>query len=178
MKFVVLDLEMCQPSKKIFQIGAVEVDPLKGKLGNKYVSFANPGELPDEEICELCNVTPDIVQKARPLKEVLEEFWVWFSKQSVGNKLCAWGNDCHTIIKQSCDYRCNFDWPKSFDFKAMNQMFRVCSGLPYKGGLKTCMEDMGLAFTGVPHDALVDAENTALLMIEVFQTLSKGLGYE
>ena len=92
MKIVSVDLELCQPSNSIIQIGSVHYDLKRKQKIDVFNEIANPGELPSEEITNLTGITKEAVAAARPLNEVLTSFWDWVKGRQVTNKsLITWG---------------------------------------------------------------------------------------
>lgn len=167
MKLVVCDLEMNQPSGRIIQIGAVQLDCRTGKISDPFDRIVHPkfwgdGEkLLSPEIVELTGITQERLDaEGLPLAHVLHEFWAY-----VGSKpMAAWGRDVWLLIEASRTLGVAHKIPRALDVKSLGEILRCIYPGKTKGGLKSTMEAFGMQFQGRQHDAVRDARNTARLI--------------
>lgn len=178
MRIIVMDLEMNQPSNKIIDIGAVFVDLKQKKIVSIFDELCNPGELPSDflmrngmTVTELTGISPEMVSAARSLKEVLIDFWAFVEKCNCGAFVTAWGRDVSEIIEQSNELSVAMPRVNEFDLKKFTSFFRSAKGIKGKGGLHNAIEAFGLTFQGKAHRGLADSENTAFLMMKLFNQL-------
>jgi DNA polymerase III epsilon subunit-like protein len=170
MNFVVLDLELTQnpgSTPKIIQIGAAKMNSRNGCVQSVFSEICNPGELPDAFITELTGITAEAVRDAKPLIEVVEAFWAWFSSQQVGGLIYQWGRgDTDQLLRASLALGVA-PHPKlqSFDLKQFAGPFRQAKNKSTRGGLKNTMSVFGLEFHGRQHDALNDAKAAGELFV-------------
>ena len=78
--------------------------------------------------------------------------------------MATWGTD-YWLLKET--YRAEstpFPWKNFLNVKEMATYLRAALPGKQRGGLKSAIEAFGLTFQGEPHRALIDAENTAMLM--------------
>jgi len=183
MRVIVLDLEMCQPSNAILQVGAVLANCKTKQIESSFNMICNPGELPSEEITKLTGITPEQVSKAESLYECLVSFWEWVDKSKCGGRVWAWGSDVYQI--KTASVANNVRIPeniKGFDIKEMGGFFR--SAIPQarqSGGLVSTLELFGMKFDesfGRQHDAYADSFNTAQLLFRFFHIINKHLVIE
>lgn len=178
MKIIVLDLEMNQPSKKIIQIGAVEVQLPEGKITPFFSEIVNPGELPSAYISQLTGITTKDVKNARPLSEGLQEFWAKIQTLEKPYSLAAWGLDCPKIVKDSKKLGIK-GIPKdltSYDIRSICGIHTLLEGRKAKSrGLANVAK-----FYGIPldnhHNAYEDALATAKIVVKCFAAI-QDLGY-
>ena len=83
-----------------------------------------------------------------------------------------WGaGDQNAILKElPKDYKWGFG-RSSFNVKHLFQLWAEVNGINPSGGLKKSMNKIGLKFKGSAHNALVDAENTAMVFLELSKRL-------
>ena len=170
MNFVVLDLELTQnlgTTPKIIQIGAAKMNSITGRVHSTFSELCNPGEVPDAFITELTGITAEAISGAKPIKEVLKAFWVWFDNQQVGGLIYQWGRgDTHDLASASKAAAVSIH-PKtrSFDLKQFASPFRQAKKQSTAGGIKSTMSLFGLEFHGRQHDALNDAKAAGELFV-------------
>ncbi len=176
MNIVSVDLELTQNpghTPKIIQIGAVKMNTSSDKVLGGFNEITNPGELPDAFITELTGITPEQVAAARPLAEVLGDFWSWHAAQQVGWAIYQWGRgDLEALIAASTEL--NVPYPKrinDFNIKHFTGPFKIAKGVPIKGGLAKSMASFGLEFIGREHNAYDDAYNTGRLFCHLVTKL-------
>lgn len=178
MKIIVVDLENCQPSGKIIQIGASVWDLKRGIELGKFDMYANPQELPSQYITDLTGITQENIASAYSLAVVLSCFWNWCEKQNCGMQLGAWGGDVYELIEAS---KAEGIWhgrkfPKVLNIKEYSKVVRAALPQSKKsGGLRNSMEVMGLTFEGLQHRAYIDAWNTGKLLNHYYQLNKLGI---
>lgn len=187
MKIIVLDLEMNQPSNKIIEIGAVLVDVKLKKILSEFSELCNPGELPSLEyklggginITELTGITPEMVSSADEASVVHDRFWRWVDACQCGGMLAGWGGDVWELAGQSKAMGVSLSSKiRSHDLKAFASFFRLAKGGKQRGGLANTLTMFDLPFEGVAHRALIDAKNTAILLLHLFEKLEKFFAIE
>lgn len=174
MNLMVFDLEMCQPSDAIIQIGAVLLDLQKGQIEETFDRTTNPGELPDRDIVELTGISRREVEKAEPLDVAAQAFWSTFHQSPVGDKLAAWGSvDFDCIWNQSPNPPPRRS-VRTFDLKALVGFLRSVKGQSASRGmsLRSVVEDLGIQFDGSQHNALTDAKAEAEVILEYHREFS------
>lgn len=178
---IIIDLEMNQPSNKIIDIGAYLVDLKRKSFLSKFDSLCNPGELPSDyilqnglTITQLTGITPEMVASAEASNVVHDRFWRWVEECKVGGVIGAWGGDIQVIKRESTELGVTVI-PKiqDYDLKKLTSFFRAARGGKTKGGLSNSMDLFSVKKHGPAHRALIDAENTSLLMFELFSKLQK-----
>jgi DNA polymerase III epsilon subunit-like protein len=173
-KYVVLDLEMCNVSKKarqgafksgkeLIQIGAVELDE-NYNVTRSFQSFVKPefGAL-DPFIENLTGIKPENLENAPSTDRALREFYEWLDDSST---LVTW-SDCDVIQIDDELYYKEIDIPGLYDYideyvdcqYLFGEMFHVSKQYNLKDALTIANVEYDLNL----HNALVDAMNTALL---------------
>lgn len=162
MKIISVDLEMNQPSGALIQIGAVRMDLTTGVIEEEFMVHVNPCEQLSEEIKELTAITQEQVDAGLEVAEAVNWFWAFAGKKTV----CSWGRDAEelydfgqTLAGVKVPHRLT-----KIDLKQVSSLLRCAyPSNKRRGGLQSAVGLFGLQFQGRPHDALVDARNTALL---------------
>jgi inhibitor of KinA sporulation pathway (predicted exonuclease) len=83
------------------------------------------------------------------------------------SRSCSWGDDGDCIARELA----TLGKEHSFNFVNLGQLFTLTMGLKRAVSVEDALKIMGLTFQGRPHDALVDAENTALLHIAMMRRM-------
>jgi inhibitor of KinA sporulation pathway (predicted exonuclease) len=154
-------------TSEIIQIGIVEVDTLKLEITRKAMRYVRPLKSKVSPYCtELTGITQRQVDKqGTNLVEVMNSITNEFGPK---NKTCfAWGED-GDCLAQGMDV---YGGRHNFNFVNLGQLFTLTMGLKRAVSVEDALKIMGLAFKGRPHDALVDAENTALLHIAMMRRM-------
>lgn len=179
MKAYVLDLEMNQPSEAIIQIGLVTVDLTTRLITDSLSVHVNPHEPLSQEISELTGITQDDLDRGIELDDALGMVW-----DRVRNGVqVAWGRDWH-LLRMSAAMLSGRAPPirwRVVDLKGVAQI--LGQTLPNSSrkkvrGLRSTLEAFGLEFVGRQHDALVDARNTANLMVRMMGMVDLATGVE
>ena len=170
MNLLSLDLELNQPSQNIIEIGCCVFNPKTGIILEDFVRYIKINEPLNPDITTLTRITEDdLQQKGVSLWEAYQELVILKKKYQLHKQIVQWGDGDVRCLKnqifaantnlQEGWWKFGFRW---FDTKTLSQAFKMSREQPIKGGLQASMEDFGLNFEGVAHDALVDARNTAV----------------
>lgn len=174
MRIMALDCEFNQPSQTLIQIGAVIGDLKTGKIVAEFSRIIKTEELIDPRIVELTGITQEMVNDGTSLLSAYKEL-AEFRKQNKANKqVVTWGDgDLRQIkvqVQKVIDKPPNEWWDLGFRFydaKTIFQAFRLANWKPTKGGLAKAMENIGLIFEGIQHNALYDAKNTFIIFYKL-----------
>lgn len=176
MKYIVLDLEMQQPSGAIIEIGAVCVDLKTGAQVSTFSELVNIHEELNPRIVELTGIESADLTKAGELTDVLIRFWQWVEKSGVKN-ISSWGTDYYQLVEESKALKVIYPNKLRFlNLKEFASVFRSCyPNAKQKGGLKITMELFGLDFQGRQHRGLIDSIQTARLLVLLKENMRKFL---
>lgn len=186
-KIMVLDCEFNQPSRKTIQIGAAIYDVRSAACYGSLDLYVNPGEPITPEITDLTGITDRDVANAPNIVEAWQELKYFHAKHKVFKNPLVWGsgvrNDSialHEEFKKASwpfkegDQENFMGW-RVLDAKTLFQSLMLFENRGYAGGLKDCMERVGLKFEGEKHRALVDAKNTFTLWYYLTRLMHDGL---
>jgi inhibitor of KinA sporulation pathway (predicted exonuclease) len=170
---------MAQPSKALIQLAGVCIDLTSEKTLAVFDQFANPNEPLTEFITELTGIKQHEVDGAQQCSEVLTNFWKWTDDMGCKN-ICSWGTDHFYIIEESKKNQVRYpDKMRFLNLKEMATLLRTAfSQSKQTGGLKKTMELFDIKFEGRAHNALIDAQNTASLMLFFRNSFKKFLKIE
>lgn len=166
MKVLVIDLELtcwaekCELIPEIIQIGLVEVNTKTKEIGRKKDMFVVPEKTEMSQYCmDLTGITKKQVYKQGltydKAIEILE------TKFGFNNKLViAWGRD-DKAFRNGIDQYMN-----------LSHLYSMINGTDEKFKLEEALKREGLVFEGKPHNALIDAENTAKLFIHLLNKIT------
>ena len=181
MRLISVDLEMCQPSNKIIQIGAVCFEPDSGKQVGIFNILINPGEEISPFITELTGISNDHILNSSNIVEAASMFTKFKEDHAINSIGVVWGsalsNDIRQIYEESATVR-----PFSLrviDVKAVYQMLANTSNaeMRAKVGLGKALKNVGLDWDdkyGPPHNALADAYNTYRIYMRLSKCLKHG----
>ncbi len=188
MRFISVDLEANQPTDKIIQIGAAAFDT-DSKTPYKPVDTFNLYVDPEEEInwdynlrggltlIELLgnNFKTNWEKSSVPKNVAFESFWKWCKEANCGKKFVQWGRaDMWELMKQSKDSGVFYPSRiQEINLKRLYQFFYQ-PGLKLNkspGGLEKACKEMGIDFEGRAHDALVDAINTGMISVSMYEVI-------
>jgi len=172
LNYIVYDLEatcwMGRPPKghnEVIEIGAVKLNQLGEVLGT-FSKFVKPTINPRlSGFCKkLTSIKQDDVNRAHTFPRVIEEFKEWIDIYE-DYSLCSWGAYDKTFFMNDCKlHRLETDWlDRAINIKG--QYARMI-GDEKHNGLKNTLKREGFEFTGIPHRAISDAENTAKIFIK------------
>lgn len=184
MKAIVVDLELTQnPGEKptIIQIGACLINSKSHQIQGIFDEITNGGSEPNEFITQLTRITVEQVQAARPLRDVLIDFWKWVEEAGVGGSLFDWGGgDVRALREASRELNVEVPRLHALDLKEMSKLFRQAKNAKAKGGLANTLSLFGMEFykSELQHNALYDAVNTSFLLFRFEEIISFGIGVE
>lgn len=174
-KVISIDLELNQPSRKIIQLGYVIGNVQKGTILLERSLIINPheqlGMLSDKNmhITELTGINQEMVDNGIELSEAYKIMCEDIKKHNPTSTPVQWGmGDSECIMEEL-----NLNWDtfvfrkRTFDVKALYQVYRLFTNQGVAAGLETAMNSLGMNFLGRPHDALADAKNTFLIFLEL-----------
>ena len=172
---VALDLEMNQPSGRIFQVGAAVGDLRSGQLLGRFSVYVNPLEPLEPRIQDLCGVTDEVVRLAGTLDEAYEGLRLWMAPYAEKRQLnpLTWGGDDAQTLQEQLGAPGN-GWPfgrRWVDVKTVFVAWQHANEQQGQGGLATSMKKVGLVFEGRKHDAADDAVNTFRMYHRLLQRI-------
>lgn len=153
--------------QETIEIGAFEVDAY-GQVGSAFSRLIKP--LLHPQLSHFCRRLTQIdqpdINRARDFSRVIAAFQDWIDVHGEPYVLSAWGRFDEQQLRRDCQLHGLDDrWlGPSIDLKAQ---YREIRGLPKKRGLASAVRHEGFEWTGEPHRALDDAENT----VKVFRKL-------
>ncbi len=164
-KVLIIDLELTcwdiptNDIPEIIQIGIVEVDIVERKITREREMFVKPQLTEISDFCtELTGITKKQVYKQG--LEYSKAMDILNTKFGFANKLIiGWGRD-DLAFKDGVDQYMNL----SYLYSMINQTTT-------KFKLEDALKNENLVFEGKAHNALVDARNTAVLFLKLFDKL-------
>lgn len=175
-KNVVVDFEFCKVNKKqrsltgthlyqeIIEFGAIMLDENMNIIG-KFQKFVKPqyGTV-SAFISNLTGIAPDMLEEEQPFNKVLTEFLQWIGNTDF--QIASWSmSDYRQLYEEICDKCADEDYSYIFDgWMDIQREFGDRIGYKAALSLENAMSAIDERFEGKAHDALVDAENTALLV--------------
>jgi inhibitor of KinA sporulation pathway (predicted exonuclease) len=168
-KVLCLDLELTCGGKKdthkIIQISIVEIDTRELVITRESMHYIRPyGDYHVDWYCrKLTGIDDEIIKKeGKYLHEALNSL----KHMGYVNKLTLeWGSD-HKPLTRICKDNCiNYE----FKFLDLGTLFKQLAKLKDPISVANALKMLGLEFEGKPHDALVDARNTARIYIELIR---------
>ena len=155
---------------EVIEIGAVKVNPL-GEVLDTFSRFVIPTVNPRlSGFCKkLTSIKQDDVNRAKHFPKVIEEFKEWIDIDE-DYCLCSWGKYDKTFFANDCNlHKMKLDWLiHHIDIKGQ---YANMIGEEKHNGLKNTLKREGFEFTGIPHRAISDAENTAKIFIKYIDKL-------
>lgn len=172
MNYIVYDLEatcwMGRPPKghnEVIEIGAVKLNQLGEVLG-VFSKFVKPSVNPKlSGFCKrLTSISQENVDRAKHFPRVIEEFKDWIDIYE-DYSLCSWGKYDKTFFMNDCNlHNLETDWLENHI--NLKGQYAQMIGDEKHNGLKNTLKREGFEFTGIPHRAISDAENTAKIFIK------------
>lgn len=172
-RFVALDLEFNQPSRKLIQVGlSIGSRDQREDEYRQYQWLVNPGESISPEITALTGISDSDVATGLGLAEMA--FAVVDTLAREGAYLpnpVVWGEGDSPALReafQSAGVPYPFGY-RSIDIKGWHAYLALTKGESPRGALRETMRRYGLAFIGLPHRADVDAFNTLRFFFHLLQ---------
>lgn len=171
MRFLALDLEMNQPSRKIIEIGAVIGEG--GKILDTFQCYVNPGEVVSPYIESLCGVTNELIcLKGVTLSDAYDRLVLFSGSYGPFMNPVTWGGgDSLALLSQLPPGTKNIFGRRWIDVKTLHIAKRFANNEPIQGGLSKALIRHGLKFEGRKHCALDDAKNTYRLFHKILEEL-------
>ena len=172
---VVFDLE--SEGANIIEIGAVRF-LRNGTVEDSFQSFVNVNIPLSEHIKKLTNIKDSDLEKAPSFKQAMEEFYKWSIQKSKNVILCSWGSGDVRELRAECSIR-GIEFP--FRNKALDAgsifiwMSTMLGGEKGSDSLTSAIQRRDMKFLGIPHSALADATNTALLLQDLWKQYDSNL---
>ena len=167
MKYIVFDLEATcweydNPGlvQETIEIGAVKVNRY-GEIEDTFSRFIQPIIHPYlSPFClKLTNIDQSIINGAEKFNRVVEDFQNWIDIYDGEYQLCSWGKfDKTQLIQDSELHRLEHDWLAPH--VNMKKQYARIKGFNKPIGLRAAVKRERFEFTGTPHRAIADAENT------------------
>ena len=175
MNYIVFDLELtcwagdrAGRTQEIIEIGAYKISPY-GTLKSKFSKFVKPLQYPSlSPYCtQLTNISQDMINQAKPFKNVFEDFYEWAEFDLEPYQLIAWGDKDLQYLSAECKAnKLETDWLKPYnDLKTQYQKIKK---LYEPKGLKHAIESEGFEFEGIQHRAIDDAYNLGRIFMKYF----------
>lgn len=181
-EILVIDFETTddEENRHIIEIGAVLLDR-KLELVDEFSSLVHPGGPVSDFVLNLTGIDYNDLLSAPTLGTVCEQWETWLRKHVPNPKrvrLAAWGNYFDVNVLRSEYKRLARPYPWSgtaLDVKTLAFAWATLSGRRTdRLKLETVCNELGLPEQGRWHRALSDAKATALVLVEVLGSLSKG----
>lgn len=168
--------EGIQEHNNIIQIGAVYLKRTpehRYELTDRFSTLVKPvGEMITPFITELTGISNFDVEEAPSFREAGAMFRNWASTH--GNlkrmRLCAWGTHFDLPLLRSGYEKNGMEYPfvgGGYDIKSWAILWLMLRNHSETFGIDQAMKAMNLTPVGKLHDALADAENTALIALKV-----------
>lgn len=172
---IVIDFEFCKVSKKqrsmagtqlhqeIIEFGAVMLDDHMNVI-ERFRKFVKPqyGTV-SPFISDLTGITSETLENQMYFPEVMAAFVHWIGDSDF--QMASWSmNDYRQLSEEILD-KCEEDYSYIFDaWRDIQKEYADRIGFDGVLSLKNAMSSIDENFEGKAHDALADAENTALLV--------------
>lgn len=150
---------------EIIEIGAVKLNPL-GEVLDTFSKFVKPTVNPKlSGFCKrLTSIKQTDVDRARTFPRVIEEFKDWVNLDE-DYCLCSWGKYDKNFFLNDCRlHKLETEWIENH--VNLKGQYADMIGDDKHNGLKNTLKREGFEFTGIPHRAISDAENTAKIFIK------------
>ena len=177
MNILALDLEMCQPSGTIIQVGAAIGSLKTGKVIDTFSRIVNPHEVVSPFITELTGITQEQANNGTSLIGAYKELVEWKTKHKARKQIVTWGNGDHYVLKKQLGLHVDSEgWAlghRFYDTKTLFQAIMTAKNKKTKMGLAGALAYYGIQFEGRAHDAKFDAANTFALFYKIIKQLEK-----
>lgn len=172
--YLVLDLEMNQPSKTIIQVGIAVGNVFTGELLLHEAMNIHCAEILNPDIIALTGISQTDVTKGIQLQTAYERMIAVASQYDVFINPITWGGGDSETLRQQLnmnDQRWLFG-RRWIDAKTVYIAWRTAQLQEVQGGLAKAMTKLGLAFKGRKHNAGDDAANTFRIYHRLLQEFS------
>jgi inhibitor of KinA sporulation pathway (predicted exonuclease) len=186
--FLVLDLELNQPSNKIIEIGIVIADIYRKEIMHKESIYVKIDEPLNPYIIDLTGITEEILESqgvdlltaAKRIRAIQDEFkpfinpvtWGQGDKKALEEQVRAQLND-YEENKEFNDALKIQMGRREVDVKTLYVAYRLANKQRPQGGLAKALRHMNQNFKGKKHSARDDAENTYYMFLEMLKFFDK-----
>lgn len=155
--------------QEVIEIGAVAMDLTDLKITLEASYYVRPRRWDISQKCTwLTGITKEDIRSAPPFDEVIAKFTSIFDPRG---RLCGtWGNDA-ALIEEAC---------RAVGLKSplrnivdIGHLFQRAFLLKQQMSLQGAANFLGIEFDGVPHSALADARNTALIHAAIIRRMRR-----
>ncbi len=154
---------------EIIELGIVEMDLTSLTLRRERSYFVRPKRWEISPRCtKLTGITSEDIRTAKTFPEVLAKVVKEFSPSTA--LCCTWGDDARLIAAACQSHGLGMPLRRVLDLAPFFQSLFL---LKQMASLHNAVSKLGLTFDGVPHGALPDARNTALLHAEVIRRMRR-----
>lgn len=161
-----LDKEYQQAHSEILEIGIVSLDLYTRTITDKATYLIQTKSKVSDYCTSLTNITQEMVDKdGMSLQKASKLIRTRF--KTTNKAWAGWGDD-YNHLKEDCENK-NAVFPFSDNYHNVGQFYCWKMGLKRGIKLEKAMLSLGLSFEGIPHRALIDAENTASLFLKIFE---------
>lgn len=177
--YMSLDLELCQPSNAICQIGAVVGNIKTGEILAKLSVVVDPGEVISPYIEKLTGVTNERVAKEGvSLQCAYEQLQLCHREYGCEMNPLTWGGgDTETLRNQlGLDQESWLFGRRWIDVKTVFISYCIANDLDKRSGLSKSLGRLGMKFEGRKHDAMSDAMNTFYIFRKLLTHMRKSDG--
>jgi len=170
-----IDLEMCQPSQKIIQIGYCIFSIKTGEIKLSKSLYVNPHEEITEYINKLTGITQAQVESGYELKDAYQILKADHEANSDLMNAVQWGSGDTALLEKQLGIEegMGIFGRRCIDVKTLVVAYKMSRGQHIQGGLGNTMKKFKIASAGKHHDALVDAINTAKVYLHILKELKK-----
>lgn len=151
--------------QETIEIGAVKCN-YYGEVLGQFSRFIKPKINPELSLfCrQLTHIRQSDIDIADSFESVIHDFMDWIDVYDEDYMLCSWGSFDKKQLKLECDiYDIEEDWLEQH-INLKNQ-YREILKLRQAKGLSKALKAEGIEFTGTPHRAISDAQNTAKIFM-------------
>ena len=176
-----IDLEMCQPSGVICEVGYTIGDPKTGEILLSKGLIVNPHEQLSEFIIKLTSITQDMADEGQELIDAYKELLKDCETFDVHRQPVTWGSGDLRVLKEQIKAKDpsllitdKTRWAFGYtEMNIKNIVQAVLNAKQYKsqGGLAKSLGKFDLSFKGTKHRAVDDSLNTFLLYHELLKRL-------
>lgn len=183
MRYIVVDLEMNRMDKKykeerqicnmeIIEIGAVMLDDSFREIAH-YKTYVKPqfSESIGAFYEKLTGITTAMVEDAPVFEDAIRDFLAWCKADGTEVQICTWSDTDYSQVAHEMKLK-NYEPTKDEkevlrDWYDFQKEYGEVVGFSKAVSLENALLYAGVDFQGRQHDALVDARNTAELLLIV-----------
>lgn len=153
----------------IIEIAFVEMDLQTLTITREKAHFVRPTRWDISDRCtRFTGITSGDIRTACPFPEVITSLTTQFAPSDA--LCCTWGNDAVPIAATCHEHGLRMPLRNLLD---LAQLFQGLFLLKQAASLRAAVSMLGLEFEGIPHGALPDARNTALVHAAVLRRMRR-----